>query len=138
VVEHWAAAVRAAENRGDWDEAISMISSVAECFSLDYVRHDAHLWHMDLLAEAGRLDELAMRGETDTHARRRLDRLFYEEDRDDELRRRAQHGDKTALYLLVRLLRRRGEDTAAVQAVTAIDETDAYALKLAHEPLADT
>ncbi|WP_440082170.1 hypothetical protein [Streptosporangium sp. LJ11] len=93
---------------------------------------------MDLLARAGRLDELALRGETDRHAQRRLDRLLYEEGRDNELRRRAQYRDKTALYLLVRLLRRRGEQAAAQQAVADIDETDSYALQLAHDSLAST
>ncbi|WP_233358645.1 hypothetical protein [Thermomonospora amylolytica] len=136
MVKGWADTVRAAEERGDWDEAISVISSVAECDSRNFVRHDAHLWYMDLLARAGRLDELAMLAETDRHARRRLGRLLYEEGRDGELRHRAQHGDKTALYLLVRLLREQGEQAAARQAVSEIDETDAYALRLANEPLA--
>lgn len=129
----WADAVQAAEDRSDWDEAISVIGSVAECDSHDYIRHDAHLWHMDLLARAGRLDDLATRGETDRHARRRLDRLLYEEGRDRELRHRAVHGDKAALYLLVRLLRERGEQVAAQQAVVEIDAMDVYAMQLANE-----
>jgi hypothetical protein len=136
VVEGWVDAVHAAERRGDWDEGISVISSVAECDSRDDARHDAHLWHMRLLVKAGRLDELAIRGETDRHARRRLDRMLYEEGRDGELRQRAEHGDKTALYLLVQLLRERGEQPAAQRAVAEIDEADAYALHLAHGRLA--
>lgn len=123
--------VTAAESRGDWDSAISAITPIAECYSSDYVRHDAHLWHMDLLAKARRLDELAEWAETDRHARRRLDRLLLEEGYEKGLRHRAQHGDKYALYLLVRLLHRRGEQTAAVQAVADIDQTNAYAVKLA-------
>ncbi|GLW64141.1 hypothetical protein Arub01_23850 [Actinomadura rubrobrunea] len=130
------ALVRAAEEQGDWDTAISLIRSVAECDSPDDLKADAHLWHMDLLARAGRLDELATRGETDRHAQRRLDRLLYEEDRDSELRHRALHGDKYALYLLVRLLRERGEQAAAQRAVAEIDETNAYAWQLANEPSA--
>ncbi|GII59687.1 hypothetical protein Pth03_80760 [Planotetraspora thailandica] len=135
MVEGWADAVDAAEGRGDWGEAILAITPVAECDSSDYVRSDAHLWHMDLLAKAGRLDELTTRAGTDRHARRRLDRLLYEEGLDNDLRCRAQTGDKYALYLLVRLLRRKGEQAAAVQTVAEIDERDAYALEPAHEPL---
>jgi hypothetical protein len=131
----WADTVKAAEDRGDLDEAIAVISSVAECDSIDHFLHNAHLWHMDLLARAGYLDELAQRGETDRHALRRLDRILCEEGRDSDLRDRAERGDKYALYLLVRLLRERGEHSAAQQAVTEIDETDAHALKLAYEPL---
>jgi hypothetical protein len=41
-----------------------------------------------------------------------------------ELRERARRGDKTALYLLVRLLRGRGDRAAAVQAVADIGLTD--------------
>jgi len=79
---------------------------------------------------------LAELAKTDVHARRRLDRFLYEEGRDSELRRRAEHGDKTALYLLVRLLRARGEQTAAQQAVADIDATDTYAIELANQDVA--
>jgi hypothetical protein len=89
---------------------------------------------MDLLAMAGRLEELAARGTTDVHARRRLDRFLYEQGRDGDLRHRARHGDRYALYMLVRLLRERGDQAAARQAVVDIDATDAYASKLAEEP----
>jgi hypothetical protein len=133
-VTNWAEAIRAAEQRAEWDAAISVVSGVAECYSHDPDRHAAHLRHMDLLAKAGRLDELAVLGETDVHARRRLDRFLFDQGRDDELRQRARHGDRTALYLLVRLLRQRGEQAAARQAVADIDATDAYAWKLADEP----
>ncbi|MGI5175795.1 hypothetical protein ACQEVZ_05620 [Dactylosporangium sp. CA-152071] len=89
---------------------------------------------MDLLAKAGRLDELARRGESDRCARRRLDRLLYEQGRGSDLRHRAERGDKTAFYVLVRLLRDRGDETVARQAVADIDQTDVYATQLAHEP----
>ena len=130
----WDTVARAAQERGDWDEAIAVVGSVAECFSPDPYLHNAHLWHMDLLAQAGRLDELARRGETDRCAQRRLDRLLYEQGRDSELRHRAERGDKTAFYTLVRLLRDRGDERAARQAVADIDQTNMYATQLAHEP----
>ena len=70
----WDEIARDAEDHGDWDRAISAVSAVAECYSADDWRHNAHLWHMDLLARAGRLDELAALGQDDVHARRRLKR----------------------------------------------------------------
>ncbi|MEU2036691.1 hypothetical protein [Nocardia amamiensis] len=81
--------------------------------------------------KAGRIDELATLAETDVHARRRLDRFLYENGCDGDLRQRAQRGDKAALYFLVKLLRRRGEQTAAQQVVDEIDPADQYALELA-------
>ncbi|MFI0352526.1 hypothetical protein [Actinomadura sp. 9N407] len=75
----WHDVAQAAEERGDLDEAISVIESVAECYSRDSFLHNAHLWHMDLLARAGRVEELAMRAKTDVHASRRLERLSREE-----------------------------------------------------------
>jgi hypothetical protein len=131
------ASAESAEARGDWAMAIAMVAEFSECYSHDYHRHDAHLWHMELLVKAGLLPELAEYAKTDIHARRRLDRFLCEQGRDSELRQRAQNGDKTALYLLVRLLRTRGEQTAAQQAVADIDPTDAHAIELAHQPLAD-
>ncbi|GGM48648.1 hypothetical protein GCM10011608_36880 [Micromonospora sonchi] len=71
----WYEAARIAEERGDWNRAVSEVSAVAECYSSDHVRHNAHLWHMDLLVRAGRHDELAALSENDVHARRRLNRL---------------------------------------------------------------
>jgi hypothetical protein len=44
-----------------------------------------------------------------------------------------ERGDKAALYLLVRLLRVRGEQTAAQQAVADIDAGDTYAIELANQ-----
>jgi hypothetical protein len=87
---------------------------------------------MDLLVKAGLLRELVDRAEIDVHARRQLNRFLYEEGHDGVLRERAQRGDKTALYLLVRLLRDRGGPAAAMQAIVDIDVTDTYAIKLAH------
>ncbi|MGV9823607.1 hypothetical protein [Nocardia xishanensis] len=57
-------AVRAAEVRGDWGAAISVVSAAAKCCSADADMHNAHLWHMDLLVKAGRIDELATLAET--------------------------------------------------------------------------
>jgi hypothetical protein len=131
------ASAEAAEARGDWATAIAMVSGFSECYSRDHDRHNAHLWHMELLVKAGRLHELAEHAKADVHARRRLDRFLYEEGRDSELRQRALRGDRTALYFLVRLLRARGEQLAAQQAVADIDTTDTYAIELAHRPLAD-
>lgn len=93
--------------------------------------HNAHLCHMDLLAKAERIDELATLAETDVHARRRLDRFLHETGRDGDLRQRAQRGDKAALYYLVKLLRRRGEQASAQQLANEIDPADQYALELA-------
>ena len=106
------ASAEAAEARGDWATAIAMVSESAECYSRDPYRHNAHLWHMDLLVKAGLLRELADRADIDVHARRQLDRFLYEEDRDGVLRERAQRGDKIALYLLVCLLHDRASTGA--------------------------
>ncbi|MFG3421007.1 hypothetical protein [Micromonospora sp. NPDC048063] len=125
------ASAEAAEARGDWATAIALVSEFAECYSRDPYRHNAHLWHMDLLAKAGLLRELVDRAEMDVHARRHLDRFLYEEGHDGVLRERAQRGDKTALYLLVRLLHDRGGPAAAMQAIADIDVNDTYAIKLA-------
>ncbi|MFF4892918.1 hypothetical protein [Micromonospora chersina] len=89
-----------AEERADWDRAIAVVAAVAACYSTDHERHNAHLWHMDLLARAGRRVELATLGHRDVHARRRLNRLLHEEGRWEELRRRARSGDAGARYLL--------------------------------------
>lgn len=80
---HWSEQAHLAEERGDYAEAIAVLSAVAECYSTDYVLHNAHLWHLDLLARAGRHDELAALGRHDPHARRRLRRLLKETGRAD-------------------------------------------------------
>lgn len=131
------AAAEAAEERGDWAAAIAIVSGYAECYGRDHHRQNAHLWHMELLVKAGLLYELAEHARTDVHARRRLDRYLYEEGHDSKLRQRAQRGDKTALYFLVRLLRERGEQAAAQKAAVDIDPTDTYAIELAQQPLVD-
>ncbi|MBE1488691.1 hypothetical protein [Plantactinospora soyae] len=123
----------AAAERGDWATAIAMVSEFSESYSSDHNRHSLHLWHMDLLVKAGLLAELAELARTDTPARRRLDRFLFEDGRDGELRQRAEHGDKLALYYLVRLLRGRGEQTAARQAVADINPADTYAVELANQ-----
>ncbi|MEV1315107.1 hypothetical protein AB0J14_03370 [Micromonospora arborensis] len=101
---HWSETARVAEERGDWDRAIAVVGAAAECYRTDYERHNAHLWHMDLLARAGRHVELAALGQRDVHARRRLNRLLYEEGRSEELRQRARSGDGGARYLIGRLV----------------------------------
>jgi hypothetical protein len=53
------ASAEAAEGRGDWAVAIAMVSGFSECYSRDHYRHNAHLWHMELLVKAGLLHELA-------------------------------------------------------------------------------
>lgn len=131
------ASAEAAEARGDWTTAIALVGEFAECYSHDPYRHNAHLWHMDLLVKAGLLHELVDRAEIDVHARRQLNRFLYEEGRDGVLHERAQRGDKIALYLLARLLRDRGGSAAAMQAIADIDMTNTYAIELAHRPQSD-
>ncbi|MFJ1538060.1 hypothetical protein ACIODS_05895 [Micromonospora chalcea] len=81
---HWSEIARVAQERGDWDRAIAVVGAVAQCYSTDHERHNAHLWHLDLLARAGRHVELAALGERDVHARRRLKRLLDEEGRRED------------------------------------------------------
>ncbi|WP_433342344.1 hypothetical protein [Micromonospora sp. CA-111912] len=59
---------------------------------------------MDLLDRAGLHVELAALGQRDVHARRRLNRLLYEEGRSEDLRQRARSGDDGARFLLGRLV----------------------------------
>jgi hypothetical protein len=61
------ASAEAAEARGDWATAIAMVSEFAECYSRDPYRHNAHLWHMDLLVKAGLLRELEPRPRRSRH-----------------------------------------------------------------------
>ncbi|MGX4736038.1 hypothetical protein [Kitasatospora griseola] len=75
---NWYEQARAAEQRQDWDAAIALVSVHAECYSADFHRHDNHLWHLDLLARAGRIAELAELALADRHARRRLNRVSSE------------------------------------------------------------
>ncbi|GHJ49884.1 hypothetical protein Cs7R123_72260 [Catellatospora sp. TT07R-123] len=71
----WYAVAQEAEERGAWDVAIAAVQPHAECFSRDHVRHNAHLWYLDLLARAGRRAELESLAPHDSCARRRLTRL---------------------------------------------------------------
>jgi hypothetical protein len=59
---------------------------------------------MRLLARAGRLDELARLADFDVHARRQLDRTLSQAGKADELRDRAENGDRCAMLQLERLL----------------------------------
>lgn len=124
-----AAAARVAEDRGDFDTAIALVGPFGECFSDDLDRHEAHLWHVDLLGRAGRTAELAEMGRTDEHARRRLNRLLYRKGRTAALRRRALAGDKLAFYLLVGLHYARGRHAEARRAIMEIDPTGRYAIE---------
>jgi hypothetical protein len=74
----WFEQAKEAEERCDWPSAIALVRAHAECFSADFYAHDHHLWHMDLLARAGRIEELAALARSDVHARRRLNRLLRE------------------------------------------------------------
>ncbi|WP_144124846.1 hypothetical protein [Catellatospora sichuanensis] len=99
----WIGAGRVAHERGDWDLAIATVEPHAQCYSVDHERHNAHLWHLDLLVKAGRLDELALLGRDDVHARRRLNRHLYETGQRGNLARRAEAGDEGARILHDRL-----------------------------------
>ncbi|MEU7414189.1 hypothetical protein AB0B40_33605 [Streptomyces sp. NPDC042638] len=72
---------------------------------------DNHLWHMDLLAHAGRLSELTELAFTDVHARRRLNGTLREQ------------GMETEEALLQAVLNRRDPDadTACITPATAFD-----------------
>ncbi|GAB7048182.1 hypothetical protein [Catenuloplanes indicus] len=124
-----AAAARVAEDRGDFDAAIALVGPFGECFSDDLDRHEAHLWHVDLLGRAGRLAELEQMSRTDEHARRRLNRLLYRKGRAAALRRRALAGDKLAFYLLVGLHYARGRHAEARRAIMEIDPTGRHAIE---------
>jgi hypothetical protein len=110
VVDHWITVAQDAQERGDWDLAISTVEPNTDCYSTDHERHNAHLWHMDLLAKAGHLDALVALSHTDVHARRRLDRHLYETGQEAFLAQRAQAGDAYAGILLDRLALERSGD----------------------------
>lgn len=78
VDDPWFEQARAAEDLNDWDTAIALVAPRAECYSADYHAHHNHLWHLDLLARAGRHADLAELATTDVHARRRLNRSLRE------------------------------------------------------------
>lgn len=126
----WFEQARAAEQLGDWDTAIALVSARAECYSTNSHAHDNHLWHMRLLVCAERFPELTELALTDVHARRRLNRSLHEREMDAALRNRAQDGDSGALYHLVRLLCETGRVQDACRAVQDLGPEDAYAHQL--------
>lgn len=79
----WFEQAKEAEERRDWDTAIALVSAHAECYSADFYAHDHHLWHMELLARARRIEELGDLARVDVHARRKLNRLLREEAQKD-------------------------------------------------------
>ena len=127
MTEEWRARARAAERLGDWDVAIALVGAHAECYSADPDAHGNHLWHMDLLALAGRLPELTERASTDVHARRRLNRALRERGSEAVLRERAERGDRDALYVLVRWLCEAGRVREARRVVHDLGPEDRYA-----------
>ncbi|BAJ32666.1 MULTISPECIES: hypothetical protein [Kitasatospora] len=126
----WFEEAEQAERRQEWDRAIALVSARAACYSADYHAHDNHLWHLQLLASAGRLEELERLAATDVHARRRLDRALAERGLADALHARAADGDRYALYVLVRSLGEQGRLREARQVVGELAPGDEYAHEL--------
>ncbi|MFD4635642.1 hypothetical protein ACFVYR_38120 [Streptomyces sp. NPDC058284] len=129
----WREQAETAEQTGDWDTAISLVSARAACYSTDYLAHDNHLWHMDLLVRAERFDQLTALALKDVHARRRLNKALHERGMDTALHRRATAGDNGALYHLVKLLCERDQLQQAHAAVEHLGPANEYA----HQLLAD-
>ncbi|MEU9802352.1 hypothetical protein [Streptomyces sp. NPDC051000] len=125
----WFERAEAAERLGDRDTALALVSARAGCY-VDSDAHGNHLWHMDLLAAAGRFTELTELAHTDVHARRRLNRALQERGMDSALRGRAAAGDRGALYALLRLLCTTDRAPEAARAVRELAPDDAYALRL--------
>ncbi|MGW3078800.1 hypothetical protein [Kitasatospora sp. NPDC001132] len=123
----WFEQARDAEQLRDWDTAITLVSARAECYSADSYAHDNHLWHMALLARAGRFAELTELALTDVHARRRLNASLRERGMEAALRMRAEDGDRDALYGLVRLLCETNRVQEADQAVHDLGRDDQHA-----------
>ncbi|OIJ69761.1 hypothetical protein [Streptomyces mangrovisoli] len=126
----WVEQAGAAEQSGDWDIAIALVSAHAECYSVDYHAHNNHLWHMDLLVGAGRLTELTDLARTDVHARRRLNRALRDRGQDAMLRKRAEGGDRDALYRLIRSLCEAGRTGKARETVEEIAPQDQHAQEI--------
>ncbi|KUN25534.1 hypothetical protein AQJ23_16370 [Streptomyces antibioticus] len=126
----WFEQARSAENAGDWDIAIALVSAHAECYSSDCIAHGNHLWHVDLLAHAGRFTELTELARVDVHARRRLNRALLDGGMEAVLHERAESGDRDALYCLVRLLCGDGRTGRAREAVEEIAPQDQHAQKI--------
>ncbi|WP_180356976.1 hypothetical protein [Streptomyces sp. TLI_146] len=125
----WFEQAQAAEQRRDWDAAIALVSAHAECFSTAPSRHDAHLWHMDLLVRAERFSELADRALTDVHAGRRLNAALRQRGMEAALRTRSEGGDRGAMYALVRLLCETGRPHEADRVVLGLGP-DQYAQQI--------
>ncbi|MFE9826875.1 hypothetical protein ACFYSH_32965 [Streptomyces sp. NPDC005791] len=125
----WTERAEAAEELRDWDTAIALVSAHATCYG-DSDEHDSHLWHMDLLFRAQRLTELTALALTDLHARRRLNRGLREQGRDTALRARAEAGDVSALYDLVRLLCETDRRQEAGRAAHDLGPEDGYAHRI--------
>ncbi|WP_393058709.1 hypothetical protein [Streptomyces sp. LN549] len=123
----WFERAQAAEQLSDWGAAIALVSARAECYSADHHMHSNHLWHMDLLARAGRFPELTELALTDVHARRKLNRSLREHGMEAALRGRAKEGDRDALYVLVRLLCETNRVQEAHRAVQDLGPEDQYA-----------
>jgi hypothetical protein len=128
----WFEEAQEAERREDWDTAIALVSAHAEPYA-DSDRHDCHLWHLDLLARADRLPELAERATTCVHARRRLNRSLRERGNETALRERADDGDRGALYALLRLLGEAHRIEEARRVVAEVDPDNAYAREVVAE-----
>ncbi|MEU9318291.1 hypothetical protein [Streptomyces sp. NPDC048295] len=126
----WSEQAREAEEQGDWDTAIALVSAHAECYSTDHYAHDNHLWHMRLLARADRLTELSELARTDVHARRRLNRSLRDRGMETTLHERAEDGDRDALYCLVRLLCETSRTEQARQTVAGLAPENEYAQEI--------
>ncbi|MFF4343262.1 hypothetical protein ACFY00_25445 [Kitasatospora sp. NPDC001540] len=126
----WFEQAQEAERAADWDTAVALVSARSECYSTDHWAHGNHLWHMALLAEAGRFAELARLAQVDVHARRSLNRALRDRGMAPELHARAADGDRGALYALVRLLGETGRLRQARRAVREFAPEDRYAHRL--------
>ena len=126
----WFEQAQEAEQSGDWDTAITLVSAHAECYSVDHYAHNNHLWHMDLLVCAERITELSELARTDVHARRRLNRSLRDRGMEAELYERTEDGDRDALYCLVRLLCATSRTKQARRTVEALAPGDQYAQEI--------
>ncbi|MGW4605879.1 hypothetical protein ACWENS_21740 [Streptomyces sp. NPDC004532] len=126
----WFEQARAAEQSGDWDTAIALVSAHAECCSTDHYAHSNQLWHMALLAHAERLTELTDLACTDVHARRRLNRALRDRGMEAMLHDRAEDGDRDALYTLIRLLCETDRTEQAGEMVEEIAPQDRHAQEI--------
>lgn len=126
----WFERAQEAEQSGDWDTAITLVSARAECYSVDHHAHSNHLWHMDLLASAERITELSELARTDVHARRRLNRALRDRGMEAKLYERAEGGDRDALYCLVRMLCETSRTRQARQTVETLAPEDSYAQEI--------